>query len=212
MKGFYYPDPLDKDSRFMTIRWFVCCLLALFISGCAFSRPPSQTARTATEQLLLSQAIERSLHDLSVPLPEGSTVVVETVGLAVPPTAFIPSDLNYARDTVAGRFGQLGFRIHPQKEEAKYIARVLVQSLGTVQGETFLGMPSVAILAIAVPELTLYKAQFQSGYMRYSIDIYEAATGRSIRSTPWYTGSSYYNQYTFLFLFQYNSTDLLFPP
>src|SRR5437899_2055864 len=98
----------------MALRRFVCCLLLLLVSGCAFSRTPSQTVRTATEQLLLSQAIERSLHDLSVPLAEGSTVMIETVGFAVPPTAFIPSDLNYARDTVAGRLGQLGFRIHPK--------------------------------------------------------------------------------------------------
>lgn len=195
----------------MDLRRFVCCLLILLVSGCAFSRTPSQTVRTATEQLLLSQAIERSLHDLSVPLAEGSTVMIETVGFA-PPTAFIPSDLNYARDTVAGRLGQLGFRIHPKDEEARYIVRVLVQSLGTVEGETFFGMPSIAILAIALPELTLYKAQLQSGYMRYSIDIYEATTGRFIRSTPWYTGSSYYNQYTFLFLFKYNTTDLILPP
>ncbi|WP_447983028.1 hypothetical protein [Nitrospira sp. Nam74] len=196
----------------MALRRFVCCLLILLVSGCAFSRPPSQTVRTATEQLLLSQAIERSLHDLSLPLAEGSTVMIETAGFAVPPTAFIPSDLNYARDTVAGRLGQLGLRIHPKNEEPEYIVRVLVQSLGTVQGETFIGIPSVAVLGFALPELTLYKAQFQSGYMRYSIDVYESATGRFIRSTPWYTGSSYYDQYTVLFLFRYNTTDLILPP
>jgi hypothetical protein len=184
----------------------------LLVSGCAFSRPPSQTVRTATEQLLLSQAIERSLHDLSVPLAEGSTVMIETVGFAVPPTAFLAADLNYARDTVAGRLGRLGLRIHPKNEEPQYLMRVLVQSLGTVQGETFFGIPSVAVLGFALPELTLYKAQFQSGYMRYSIDVYESATGRFIRSTPWYTGSSYYDQYTVLFLFRYNTTDLILPP
>jgi hypothetical protein len=39
--------------------------------------------------------------------------------------------------------------------------RVLVQFLGTVQGETFSGMPSVqsVIGSFAFPELTLYKAQ-----------------------------------------------------
>ena len=196
----------------MALRRFVCGLLILLVSGCAFSRPPSQTVRTATEQLLLSQAIERSLHDLSLPLAEGSTVMIETVGFAVPPTAFIPADMNYARDTVAGRLGRLGFRIHPKNEEPQYIVRVLVQSLGTVQGETFIGIPSVAVLGFALPELTLYKAQFQSGYMRYSIDVFESATGRFIRSTPWYTGSSYYDQYTVLFLFRYNTTDLILPP
>lgn len=196
----------------MALKSFVCCVLVLLVSGCAYSRTPSQTVRTATEQLLLSQAIERSLHDLSLPLPDGSTIMIETVGFAVPPTAFMSSDLNYARDTVAGRLGRLGYRIHPKDEEPKYLVRVLVQSLGTVQGETFWGMPSVAVLAIALPELTLYKEQLQSGYVRYSIDIYEAATGRFIRSTPWYTGSSYYNQYTVLFVFRHNTTDLPLAP
>jgi hypothetical protein len=77
---------------------------------------------------------------------------------------------------------------------------VLVQSLGTVQGETFFGMPSVqsVLIPFSLPELTRYKAQVQSGYMRYSIDLYDAARGRLIRSTPWYAGSSYYNQYTLI--------------
>jgi hypothetical protein len=94
--------------------------------------------------------------------------------------------LTYVRDAVAGQFGRLGFRIHPKAEESRYIVRVLVQSLGTVQGETFFGMPSVqsVIIPFSLPELTLYKAQVQSGYMRYSIDLYDAASGRLIRSTP----------------------------
>ncbi len=197
----------------MALKRFLCCvLMLLLVTGCAFSRTPSQTVRTATEQLLLSQAIERSLHDLSLPLPDGSTVMIETVGFAVPPTAFMPSDLNYARDTVAGRLGRLGYRIHPKDEEPTYLVRVLVQSLGTIQGETFWGMPSVAVLTVALPELTLYKEQRQSGYVRYSIDIYEVATGRFIRSTPWYTGTSYYNQYTVLFVFRHNTTDLPLAP
>lgn len=198
----------------MACRIFVSCLLVLLTSGCAFTRTPTQTPRTATEQLLLSQAIERSLHDLSIPLTEGSSVIVETVGFAVPPTSIVPSDLTYVRDAVAGQLGRLGFRIHPQAEESRYIVRVLVQSLGTVQGETFFGMPSVqsVIIPFSLPELTLYKAQVQSGYMRYSIDLYDAASGRLIRSTPWYAGSSYYNQYTFLFIFKYNATDLFLPP
>jgi hypothetical protein len=89
-----------------------------------------------------------------------------------------------------------------------------VQALGTVQGETFFGMPPVqsVIIPFALPELTLYKRQAQTGYMRYSLDIYDSSTGRLVRSTPWYAGSSYYNQYTFLFLFKYNSTDLILPP
>ena len=65
-------------------------------------RHADPNTRLATEQLLLSQAIERSLQDLSAPLTEGSSVIVETVGFAVPPTStsILHSDLTYVRDAV----------------------------------------------------------------------------------------------------------------
>ncbi len=84
----------------MTLRIGVCCVLVLLMFGCAFTRTPSQTPRTATEQLLLSQAIERSLNELSIPLGEGSSLTIETVGFAVPPTSIASSDLAYARDAM----------------------------------------------------------------------------------------------------------------
>jgi hypothetical protein len=94
----------NQRLRLITVacRIFLSSLLVLLVSGCAFTRTPTQTPRSATEQLLLSQAIERSLQDLSIPLMEGSSVIVETVGFAVPPASIIPSDLTYVRDAVAG--------------------------------------------------------------------------------------------------------------
>jgi len=38
------------------------------------------------------------------------------------------------------------------------------------------------------------------------------STGRLLFSTPWYSGSTFFDQYTFFFLFTYNSTDLNSPP
>jgi hypothetical protein len=89
-----------------------------------------------------------------------------------------------------------------------------VQAFGTEQGETFFGMPPVqsVILPFALPELTLFKLQNQMAYMRCSFDIFESATGRHVRSTPWYVGSSYYNQYTILFFIYFRTTDLVLPP
>lgn len=188
------------------------CLLA---SGCALTRTPTQTARSAIEQLLLSQAIERSLYDVHIPLEPGSSFTLETVGFAVPPISVnTAAEVGYAQEIVAQRLGQLGFRIKPKSEEATYLARVLVQSFGTVQGETFFGMPPVqsVLIPFALPEITLFKRQLQTGYVRFSIDVYEVSSGRFLFSTPWYAGSAFYNQYTFLFMFNYNSTDLLSPP
>jgi hypothetical protein len=90
----------------------------------------------------------------------------------------------------------------------------MVQALGTEQGVTFFGMPPVqsVIIPFALPELTLFKLQNQRAYTRLSLDIFETATGRLVRSTPWYVGSSYYNQYTILFFIYFRTTDLVLPP
>jgi hypothetical protein len=44
--------------------------------------------------------------------------------------------------------------------------------------------------------------------MRCLVHVYDAASGRFVRSTAWYEGSAYYNQYSFLFFFSYNATDI----
>ncbi len=54
--------------------------LPLLLIGCAMSREPSRTPRTAIEQLLLSQAMTRSLEHLSVPLTSGERIHVEIAG------------------------------------------------------------------------------------------------------------------------------------
>ena len=201
-------------------------LLAVSIAGCAMAREPSKTPRTAIEQLLLAQAIDRSLRDLRVPIPDGSTVALDVAGFsnytlvgtdATASTGAVygsPSDLAYARDVVAGRLGELGHRILSSPEGAGYRIKVIVQALGTEQGDTFFGMPAVqsVLIPFALPELTLYREQDQMGYMRYSLNVYEAASGRLVRSTPWYLGTAYYNQYTVLFFLRFKRTDLTFPP
>lgn len=201
-------------------------LIVLLLSGCAVSQDLSRTPRTAIEQLLLSQALERSLKELTVPLGAGESVVVDATGfqtdrvhmhkidenLGVIDT--LSWDLSFVRDVVASRLGELGYRVRKHDEEAAYLVRIVVQALGTNQGQTFFGMPPVqsVILPFALPELSLYKRQDQMAYVRLYLDIFETASGRFIRSTPWYIGRSFYNQYTLLFFFTFSRTDLIEPP
>ncbi|WP_447976866.1 hypothetical protein [Candidatus Nitrospira bockiana] len=201
-------------SRVIPQVTFVILVLMLLVSGCAFTQTPTQTVRSATEQLLLSSAVERSLTDLTLPLPEDSSVALEVAGFAVPPVTVASADLTFVREAVAGRLGELGFRVRSRPDEATYLGRIMIQALGTVQGETFFGMPAVqsVLIPFALPELTLYKRQIQHSHMRFWIDLYEQATGRFVRSTPWHIGSAYYNQYTILFLITFYTTDLIEPP
>ena len=213
----------------------ICCgavlaFILLLSSACALTRDPTRTPRTATEQLLLSHALTRSLNDLEMPLPAGKSVAVEVIGFPVDrlilqepftssaslgstdsPVVRLPaSDLQVVRGMFETRLGQLGFVLPQRRQDAAFLIRLIVLTFGTEQGVSFFGMPPVqsVLLPFALPELTLFKAQRQNSYMRCLVHVYDAASGRFVRSTAWYEGSAYYNQYSFLFFFSYNATDI----
>lgn len=182
--------------------WLVGALLL----GCAATREQSKSFRTAIEQLLLSQAVERSLADISVPLPDGASVAVETVGLN--------TDQPFVRKLVENRLGAKGMRIREKAEDAGYLVRVVVQALGTEQDNSFFGIPPISsmLLPISLPELAVYDKKIQYGVARLSLGFFERATGRFIVATRLYEGTAYYKQYVLLFFIGFHTTDLRHPP
>jgi hypothetical protein len=211
-------------DRALRVGVILCSFAALV--GCAISREPTRTPRTAIEELLLSSAVQRSMNALSLPLSPVESVAVEVAAFPTDrlvlqdrfladPNAFpvVPTPatgLVLVHGLAEERLGVLGFPLQQSRHQARYFLRLLVLALGTEQGQTFFGIPAIqsGFLPIALPELPLYKAQRQKAYMRYRIDIYESATGRFIRSTPWYEGSAYFNQYIVLFFISFRETDL----
>jgi hypothetical protein len=181
-------------------------VLLLLLAACAPSRELSKTSRTTTEQLLLSQALHRSLSSVSIPLPDGSSVAVE-------PVALKDTDAVFARELVASRLASLGLRVQKKEEEANYLVRVIVQTLGTNQETSFFGMPPVrsVLLPFALPELPVYKHEHQQAAVRLRLEIFERATRRFITSTRWYEGLTYFDHYTLLFFIGFHVTDLTEP-
>jgi hypothetical protein len=123
-------------------------------------------------------------------------------------------DLAFVRDMTAGRLGKLGYRVQISQDDARYLVRVLVQAMGTNQGKTFYGVPSIqsVVIPFALPQITLYQKLEQLAHVRLHLDIFEAGTGRFLQSTSWTTGNTFYNQYTVLFFFSFRRTDLVAPP
>jgi hypothetical protein len=179
----------------------------MLLSACGVSRDASKSPRAATEQLLLSQAVERSLEDVSVPVLKDAAVVMEVAGLT--------PDQYYVRDAVAGHLAKtLGTKIVDTRSQAKYVVHVMVQALGTELDQSFFGMPQVqgGLIPIALPELPLYKFIREIGYVRYSMNIYEAATGRLALATPWYTKTAAWRQYTIFIFLTFRTSTLTDPP
>ena len=199
-------------------------VVTIMLAGCAVEQEYSRTPRTAVEQLLLTQAIERAFHNLHTELPPGATLEIQATSLDSDRTlvrmtgpdlasAKHPAlETTYLRDAVSAVLGRQGYRI--PNEEATYLVRIMVESLGTMQGLTFIGLPPIqsTIIPFALPELAIYKFQKQSGYARLHVDMYENGTGAFIGSSATIIGRTYYDQYTVLFYATWASTDLLAPP
>lgn len=189
---------------------FVPGILALgILTGCGTTHNmPLPVRPTAVEQFLMTQAVERSLNGentMPLPLAYGHTVYLDTSGLTV--------EQRFLKGAIGGWLGERGLQIAPDPSDARYQIHILVQAFGTEQSGSLFGLPQVetTLFPFALPEIALFKAQYQSGYTRFRLDIYETATGTFIRSTPWFQGSTYFNEYTILFFFDWHTTDLIGP-
>lgn len=188
---------------------FLSMLLIGLLSACSTTQKITNSARTATEQLLISEAITRSLPkqiDLPLPMPKGAIVKLDVTGLT--------PDKDMAKGVVAGWLGFLGYTVQDGPENAAYRVNLVIDSLGSEVGNTFFGIPPVqaSLIPIALPELALFKADLQSGYARFHLDVFDMPSGRFIASSSPFIADTFHNAYTVLFLISFNKTDLTSPP
>lgn len=177
----------------------------LALSGCATSGRSTDTPRTATEQLLLDQSLGQTLAHARIPIPAGRTVAIETAGLS---PATVP-DQAFVKAGITRWLGRQGLRI-PEDKQEQYLLRVIIHAFGTDSGDFFLGIPPIqaGLFPISLPELALFKRSTQTGFARFTIDIYERASGRYLASTPTFEGHTYVKGSTALFFITFGSSNL----
>jgi hypothetical protein len=205
------------------------------LASCTVPREVTKTARSAIEQLLLSEALNRSLLDVSLPVALDQPLYMEVTGLQLgylSPLVPLPSvsnsgeasttaastsgyfspagDLGFIRDSVASHLGMLGYRLAKREQDASYVVRVVVQSFGTSQSTSFFGMPPIqsVLIPFSLPQLTIYQNLAQDGYVRYGVEVVDRVSGRLYYATPWHSHRTYHDQYTILFFFTFRVTDL----
>lgn len=187
----------------------LCLIIAItgILSACSSTQKITNSARTATEQLLITEAVMRSLpkqRDLPFPIPRGAAIKLEVTGIS--------ADKDVVKGIVAGWLGLHGYVV--QDENASHRINIVVNSLGTELGSKFFGIPPIqaSLLPISLPELSLFKAENQAGYARFHFDIFELPSNHFIASSSPFLGDTFYNAYTVLLLFSFNKTDLISPP
>ena len=185
------------------------------IAGCTTAHKPTRTQRSAIEQLLMSEAMMRSLSDNandSLPIPKGARVVLETTAINLDSGS--SSDQLLLEKIMASWLGKQGYAIQKKEELSSYRINIIAAALGTELGDSFFGMPPVTsqLIPFSLPELAIYKNQYQTGYVKFYMDIFDVQAGTLVHSSPFYIAQTYYNDYTFLMFFNFSSTDLPAPP
>lgn len=176
--------------------------------ACAMPGRAPRELRSPLEQLLLSQAIERSAENTTLGLPEGTRVVLDSSGLS--------NDHGFVADVVEGWLGRQGIVILEKGdgEEARYRVRMIVQAVGNDQDIKFFGILASRLLwvPIVLPEMAFWKKNRQAGYARIYFDIFDIADGRYVRSTPPFEGEFHQTRYTALLFFKWRRGDERSPP
>lgn len=195
------------SNTFKTIVFYTVSIV--FLMSCSTTHRTTNSSRATIEQLLISEAVTRSLpnkSDKSLPIPIGSKILLNISSLT--------KDQTLLQQILKGWLGRQGYLIQKDENNATYRVDVIVGALGTESGGAFFGLPPIQsqLIPFALPELSLYKTQNQTGYVKFNMNIFERETGKLIGSTPTFLADTYYNNYTILFVFSYTSTDLNSPP
>lgn len=145
--------------------------LSLILASAGCTTPTtSNTARTATEQLLISNAVDQSLEQVDFRPFRGQSVHVSE--------AYMDSvDKPYVVGSVRHRLLAAGAKLVEKPEEAQVIVEVRSGGVGTGSSNTFIGVPEIALPGMfTIPELKFAERSRQSGLAKIGLVAYDAKT------------------------------------
>lgn len=161
-------------------------LAILWLAGCGTTRT-SDTLRTGTEQLLLSNAIERAVNDMDFSVLEGKDVYFDPQYLKG------VSDEGYIISSIRQRLLAEGALLKATRDEAVYVVEARAGTVGTNRQDVLIGIPQVtlptgAVVAgapSAIPEIPLAKKTQQRGIVKLAAFAYNQVTGQAV----WQSGT-----------------------
>lgn len=149
-------------------------LLAAFC-GCNSTRI-TDTSRTGVEQLLISNAVDKSLDKVDFSGLAGRAVYVDEKYLE-------SVDKKYIVGAIRQRAFGVGCRLVEKPDEADIIVEVNSGAIGTDRSEGFLGIPAIAApgpLPVQFPELKVFSQSTQYATAKLGLVAYDVQTKRAL--------------------------------
>ena len=182
------------------------CLASALLAGCSTERlaPP---ARTATEQLLISVAVDRAVERLAAELPSEGTVFVEPGNLE-------GFDGKYAVSAMRDGLLRRGGRLAADRARADMVVEMRAGALSVDDRDALVGIPSFGVPIplsgdVNLPEVALFKKDMAQGVVKLAATAYDARTGSLLKSAGPEHGFSHKVQWTLLLFLTWDSTDLM---
>jgi len=146
----------------------------LMLVGCA-TTSTSNTARTGTEQVLISAAIDRAMSTVQFSDFSGRKVFVEEKYLE-------GVDKGYLVGSIRHRILQAGGILAPTADAADLVLEVRSGGIGTDTQESFVGIPGLGIpgVPIELPEVKFAERSTQMGTAKLGFVCYDAQTGAPV--------------------------------
>jgi len=112
-------------------------LSAVLVAGCTTARSTAP-ARTASEQLLISAAADRAASQLSLSIPKGTRVFVDT-------RYFQGYDDGYAIAAIRTQMLKSGLMVVDDRPQAEAVVMVSSGALSTDQKSPLIGLPQLTV-------------------------------------------------------------------
>jgi hypothetical protein len=164
-----------------------CCFTGMCVLGCALllgcgTTRSSDTSRTATEQLLISDAVDRAVQSVDVQPLAGQTVFLDDSRLGE------VVDRNYLISTLRQHLLASGCQLRDKREEADFVVEARAGAVGTDRNDLLFGIPSMNVPQIplvqpvpaAIPEIPFAKRRDQRGIAKIAVFAYHRETGTPV--------------------------------
>jgi len=153
----------------------------VILAGCGTTRS-TDSARTATEQLLISDAIDRAVQTVDFTPLAGQTIYLDDSRLDD------VVDRDYLVSTLRQHLLASGCTLKESRKDAEFIIEARAGAVGTDRNDLLFGIPATNVPQIlpmpgvpaAIPEVPLAKRRDQRGVAKISMFAYHRESGQPV--------------------------------
>lgn len=176
------------------------------LAACSTERQRAP-ARTATEQLLISVAVDRAVENLADELPADGAVFVDPGNLDGFDGKYVISAM---RDGLLRR----GARLAVERGKADTIVELRAGALSVDDRNALVGIPSFGVPIplsgdVTLPEVALFKKDMAQGVAKIAATAYDAHSGQLVKSAGPEHGFSHTVNWTLLLFVTWDSNDVM---